>query len=60
LITVSQVISRFMKIDSNNLLQLFAHTENAKCFSIIFVIMFEVNILGEQKQAHLVTIFYFM
>jgi len=49
-----------MKIDSNNLLQLFAHTENAKCFSIIFVIMFEVNILGEQKQAHLVTIFYFM
>jgi len=35
----------------NNLLQLFAHTENSKWFSTMFVIAFEVNIAAEQKQA---------
>jgi len=55
--TVSQVISRFMKIDLNNLLQLFARTENSEWFSKIFVVMFEVNITAERKQAYLVTIF---
>jgi len=34
-----------------NLLQLFAHGENSEWFSIIFVIIFEVNIVAEQKQA---------
>ena len=36
-----------------NLLQLFAHPENSKWF-IIFVIVFEVNTVAEQKQAYLV------
>ena len=56
LVTVSQVISRFMKIYSNNLLQLSGHTESSKRFSIIFVIAFEVNIAAQQKQARLLTI----
>jgi len=34
-----------------NLLQLFAHPENSKQFSIISVIIFEVNIVARQKQA---------
>jgi len=32
------------------LLQLFGHPENSECFSIISVIIFEVNIVDEQKQ----------
>jgi len=40
-----------------NLLQLFAHPENSEWFSIIFVIIFEVNIVAEQKQAQCATIF---
>jgi len=40
-----------------NLLQLFVHPEDSEWFSIIFVIIFEVNIVAEQKQALLVTIF---
>jgi len=48
-----------MKIDLNNLFQLFAHTENSEWFSIIFVIVFEANIAAEQKEACLVTIFLF-
>jgi len=34
-----------------NLLQLFAHPKNLEWFSIIFVIIFEVHIVTEQKQA---------
>ena len=33
-----------------NLLQLFGHLENSEWFSIIFVIIFEVNIVDEQKE----------
>jgi len=33
-----------------NLLQLFVHPENLECFSIISVIIFDVNIVAEQKQ----------
>jgi len=33
-----------------NLLQLFRHPESSKRFSIIFVIIFEVSIVDEQKQ----------
>jgi len=32
------------------LLQVFGHPENLECFSIISVIIFEVNIVDEQKQ----------
>jgi len=38
------------QIDLTNLLQLFAHPENSKRFSIVSVIIFEVNIVDEQKQ----------
>ena len=34
-----------------HLLQLLVHPENSEWFSIIFVIIFEVNIAAEQKQA---------
>jgi len=51
--TVSQVILQFIKIDINNVLQLFVHTENSEWFSTISVIIFEVNIIAaEQKQAY--------
>jgi len=40
-------------------LQLFAHSETSEEFSIISVIIFEVNIVAEQKQAVLITIFCF-
>jgi len=40
-----------------NLLQLLVHPENSEWFSIIFVIVFEVNIVAKQKQAKLVAIF---
>ena len=42
-----------------NLLQLFAHPDTSEWFSIISGIIFEVNIVAEQKQAQLVTIFFF-
>jgi len=32
--------------------QLFAHPENSEWFSIIYVVIFEVNIVAEQKQAY--------
>ena len=41
-----------------NLLQLFAHPESSEWFSIISVIIFEVKIVTEQKEAQLVTIFF--
>jgi len=34
-----------------NSLQLFGHPENSECFSIISIIIFEINIVDEQKQA---------
>jgi len=40
-----------------NLLQLFAHPEDSKWFSIIFVIIFEISIVTEQKQSQSITIF---
>jgi len=43
-----------------NLLQLFAHPERSESFSIIFVFIFEVNIVAKQKQSQLVTIFCFL
>jgi len=39
------------RIDTN-LLQLFAHPEDSKWFSIIYVVTFEVNVVAEQKQAY--------
>jgi len=50
----NSIIDNFMVCQERfeiNLLQLFAHLENSKRFSIIFVIVFEVNVVGEQKQA---------
>jgi len=41
-----------------NLLQLRAHSETSEWFSIIFGIIYEVNIVAEHKQAQLVTIFF--
>ena len=41
------------------LLQLFGHPENSEWFSILYVAIFEVNIVDEQKQTWLVTIFLF-
>jgi len=41
-----------------NLLQLFRYPENSEWFATISVISFEVNIVDEQKQTKLVTIFY--
>jgi len=38
-------------------LQLFAHPKNSEWFSVTSVIIFEVNIVDEQKQAHLVTVY---
>jgi len=46
------------RIETNSL-QLFAHPEKSEWFSIISVIIFVVNIVAEQKQAYLVTIFLF-
>jgi len=39
-----------------NLLQLFGHTWNSECFSIISVISFEVNILAKHVNAKTMTI----
>ena len=49
----SSVISNFVIYQDQletNLLQLFGHPENLEWFSIISVIIFEVNIFDEQKQ----------
>jgi len=40
-----------------NLLQLLAHSEDSEWFSKICLIIFEFNIVAEQKPAQLVTIF---
>ena len=37
--------------NETNLLQLFAHPETSECFSIISGVIFDVNIVVEQKQA---------
>jgi len=60
--SIIYIIRHFMVYQirlETNLLQLFAHPENSGWFSIISVIIFEVNVAAEQKQAHLVTIFLF-
>jgi len=43
-----------------NLLQQFAHPGNSEWFSIFSGILFEVNIVSEQKQAYVVTILCFL
>jgi len=48
------IIGNFMVYQDRletNLLQLFRHPENSELFSIISVIIFEVNVVDEQKQA---------
>jgi len=35
-----------------NLLQLFMNPKNSECFSVMSVIIFEVNIVAEAKQAY--------
>jgi len=55
------VIGNFMVYQDRietNLLQPFAHPETSERFSIISGIIFEVNIVAEQKEALLVTIFF--
>jgi len=50
----NSIIGNFMVYQDRletNLLQLFAHPENSEWFSAIYVIVFEVNIATEQKQA---------
>jgi len=39
------------RLETILLLQLFVHPENSEWFSIISLIIFEVNIVAEQKQA---------
>ena len=51
MITVSLVISRFIQIDFKQLTAAVRLTENSEWFSIVFLILFEVNIAAEQKQA---------
>ena len=56
------IIRNFMVYQDRHetyLLQLFAHPEALEWFSIISVIIFEVNFVAEQKQALLVTILFF-
>jgi len=50
-ITLSQKLHGLSRSTLNNFLQLFAHTENSEWFSMIYVIIFEVNIVAEEKQA---------
>jgi len=40
------------EINLVNLLQLFAHPEHSKWFCFVSIIIFEVDIVAEQKQAH--------
>ena len=49
----NSIIGKFMVYQDRpeiNLLQLFGHPDNSECFSIISVIIFEVNIVDKQKQ----------
>jgi len=60
----NNIIGNFMVYQDQfetNLLQLSAHPETSERFFIIFVIIFEVNIVAEQKQVglYLETIFLF-
>jgi len=56
----NSIVCNFMiyqvRIETNEL-QLFSDPENSEWFSIISVIIFVVNIVDEQKQTQLVTIF---
>jgi len=58
----NNIISKFLFYKDRletKLLQRFAHRENSEWFSIISGIIFEFNIVAEQKQAQMVTIFLF-
>jgi len=49
----NSIIGNFMVYQDRletNLLRLFVHPENSEWFSIIYVIVFEINIVDEQKQ----------
>jgi len=50
----------YQKRFETKLFQLFAHSENSEWFSIISVVTFDVNIVSEQKQVQLGTIFLFL
>jgi len=55
----NSIISNFMIYEDRlerNLLQLFAHTRNSEWFSIITVIIFEINIVAEYVNAKRMTI----
>ena len=59
----NNIIGNFMVYQDwleTNLLQLFGDAENSERFSVSFVSIFEVNIVDEQKQTQLVTIFLFL
>ena len=48
----NSIICKFMVYQDHletNLLQLFAHPENSVCFSIIFVVIFEVDTVAEKR-----------
>jgi len=51
-VTVSGNFTVYQDRLETYLLQLFAHSENSILFSIISVIVFEVNIVAEQKEAY--------
>jgi len=56
----NSIVDNFMVYQDRleiTLLQLLAHPESSEWFSIIFVNIFEVNIVSEQKQAWLLTLF---
>ena len=48
----NNIISNFMDRIETNLLELLEHPETSECFSVISVIIFEVNIVAKQKQAY--------
>ena len=57
----NSIIGNFMVYQNQleiSLLQLFRHPENSEWFSIISVIIFKVNIVDEQKQTQMITIFF--
>jgi len=57
----NNIVGNFMVYQDRletNLLQLLGHPEISEWFSIISVIIFEANIVDEQKQTYLVTIFF--
>jgi len=51
-ITVSQVISWFIKIDLNQICCSYSRTHKIHIFLIISVVIFEVNLVAEQKEVY--------